>query len=384
MKTPVSWASRRILVPAALVAAAGVVVWGCSKNPVSTDTDLTSGQTTLETAARIELPADNAAVQTVMAVQNRHTDEIMRIPGVVGVGTSADETGTAVIRVFTEKKLPPGLLKQEFEGVRVVEEVSGRIMAFKGPGGGGGGGHTALQTPPIQLGTSGGPALDLANGFCCGGTLGSLVHIGSTQYILSNSHVFAGDVTSGGNGRVSTIGDDITQPGLIDVNCNAAGANVVADLSSLSTLFPPNSTPNVDASIAQVRAGQVRTDGSILAIGTISSSTVAASIGQNVKKSGRTTGLTRSSVSTLNVTVNVGYSNECAGGSFTKTFTGQIIVSQKRSNFLNSGDSGSLMVEDVSTNPRAVGLLYAGSASSAVANPINAVLSHFGASMVGN
>ena len=53
------------------------------------------------------------------------------------------------------------------------------------------------------------------------------------------------------------------------------------------------------------------------------------------------------------------------------------------SRFLNSGDSGSLMVQDVTTNPHAVGLLYAGSSSIAVANPIGDVLSHLGASMVG-
>ena len=127
----------------------------------------------------------------------------------------------------------------------------------------------------------------------------------------------------------------------------------------------------------------VRTDGAILEIGTISSQTQAAALNMAVKKSGRTTGLTRSSISGLNATVNVGYSNECAGGSFTKTFTGQILISNKGSRFLNSGDSGSLMVQDITTNPRAVGLLFAGSSSVAVANPIGDVLSHHGATMVG-
>jgi hypothetical protein len=42
------------------------------------------------------------------------------------------------------------------------------------------------------------------------------------------------------------------------------------------------------------------------------------------------------------------------------------------------------MVEDVSSNARAVGLLFAGSSSIAVANPIGQVLSFLGASMVGN
>ena len=118
---------------------------------------------------------------------------------------------------------------------------------------------------------------------------------------------------------------------------------------------------NVDCSVAKVSRGQVRTDGAILEIGTISSSTVTAALNQAVKKSGRTTGLTRSSISGLNATISVTYENECAGGTaFTKTFTGQIVVTNRGSKFLAGGDSGSLMVEDVSTNARAVGLLFAG------------------------
>jgi hypothetical protein len=94
--------------------------------------------------------------------------------------------------------------------------------------------------------------------------------------------------------------------------------------------------------------------------------------------------LTRSKVSGLNATISVTYDNECAGGTaFTKTFTGQIVIANKGSKFLAGGDSGSLMVEDIATNPRAVGLLYAGSSTSAIANPIGHVLSFLGATMVG-
>jgi len=128
----------------------------------------------------------------------------------------------------------------------------------------------------------------------------------------------------------------------------------------------------------------VRSDGAILEIGTISSQTVAASLNQAVKKSGRTTGLTRSKISGLNGTVSVAYDDECAGdAAFTKTFTGQIIISNRASKFLAGGDSGSLMVQDVSTNPKAVGLLFAGSNTHAVANPIGDILNFFGATMVG-
>jgi len=59
------------------------------------------------------------------------------------------------------------------------------------------------------------------------------------------------------------------------------------------------------------------------------------------------------------------------------------VIKNRGSKFLNSGDSGSLMVEDVTTNPRAVGLLFAGSSTDAIANPIDEVLAFLGATMVG-
>jgi len=256
----------------------------------------------------------------------------------------------------------------------VLLGVSGSAQkATARPGGGGGVNHKAEQARPIQLGTSGGNALDLANGYCCSGTLGALVTKGDKQYILSNTHVFAGDSVPGGNGYTAALNDPINQAGLIDNNCVNDAQKHVANLKEWARF---NSSDNVIAD-------KVDTGGAILEIGTISSTPLAAAVNLPVKKSGRTTGLTRSRVSSLNATIGVGYSNECAGGSFTKTFTGQVLISNKGSRFLNSGDSGSLMVEDVATNPRAVGLLYAGSSSIAVANPIGHVLSKFGVTMVG-
>ena len=252
--------------------------------------------------------------------------------------------------------------------------------AQKGKPGGGGVSYTATQARPIKLGTSGGNALDLANGYCCSGTLGALVQKGGTQYILSNTHVFAGDFVAGGNGYVAQKNDPVNQAGLIDVGCQN---DVQQHVATLSEWAPINGNDNVDAAIAQVTAGKVSSTGEILGIGTISSSTVAASVNQAVKKSGRTTGLTRSSISGVNATVNIGYSTECAGANYSKQYKGQILINNKGSRFLNSGDSGSLMVEDVNSSPRAIGLLYAGSSSIAIANPINDVLSTFQVTMVG-
>ncbi len=336
------------------------------------------------------LTKDNPEIRAVIPVQERYTSDLMKIPDVVGTAVGLTDDGKPCILVLTKTDIQANALAKgtrsplpdQIESVPVRIMVTGEITAFKGKPGGGGGGvsHTAKQATPIQLGTSGGWSYDLANGYCCGGTLGSLVKIGGQQYVMSNYHVFESDIVSGGNNRIAKTGDPIIQPGLIDVNCNAGTAQQVATLVVQSSL-PDN---NVDCSIAQVISGKVDPSGAILEIGTLSANTTAAAINQAVKKSGRTTGLTRSTISGLNATVSVSYENECAGGTaFTKTFTGQIIIANRRSKFLAGGDSGSLMVEDVATNPRAVGLLFAGSNTTAVANPIGQVLTFLGATMVG-
>jgi hypothetical protein len=320
-----------------------------------------------------------------MSLQDASTPDLFRDPNVVGTATGLDPAGEPAILVFVVDESDAAAVPSTIDGVAVVVQTTGRLVARKG--GPGGGGHRTIQTPPIELGTSGGWRFDLANGFCCGGTLGALINKGGTQHILSNWHVLYSDIVNGGNGRTAQPGDPVIQPGLIDVGCNANSAQNVATLVSNGGSLPAG---NVDAGIAAVVPGMVRTDGAILEIGTISSSTVGASIGQGVKKSGRTTGLSRASVSGLNASVQIQYENECAGGvAFNKTFTGQIITTNRRCGFLDGGDSGSLMVEDITTNPRAVGLLFAGSVTCsnsaiAIANPINSVLSFYGASMVGN
>jgi hypothetical protein len=371
MKNATSRSWRLGVVVALAIGLLAAVLAGCSKelrNPLApVDRVTVSGAN--EVAG---LSLRSAAVLRAVDIQNRNTAFLMARPSVVGTATGLDANGNLAVLVLTEKPLGAAL-PATLEGLPVVEEVTGKIVAMAD--------HKAKQTAPIQLGTSGGWRYDLANGYCCGGTLGSLVKKGTTQYVLSNYHVLEADIVSGGNSRVAQAGDPVVQPGLIDVNCSAASAQNVASLSGIKSL--PSS--NVDCAIAQVVSGMVRTDGSILDVGTIGASTVAAALNQKVKKSGRTTGLTRSTISGLNATVSVSYENECAGGTaFTKTFTGQIIIKNTGSRFLNSGDSGSLMIEDVTTNPRAVGLLFAGSSSTAVANPIGQVLSFLGATMVGN
>jgi len=337
----------------------------------------------------------HASVRAVMALQNKVTLDLMKTRGVLGTAVGLDQNGAAALVIYVDQndanarafQAPVGA------GVPVKVELTDKFRAFGKPAGkpGGGGGtttpvsHTARQSLPIQLGTSGGWRYDLANGYCCGGTLGSMIQVNGVQYILSNYHVLESDIVLGGNSYIAATGNPVVQPGLIDVSCNAANSQDVATLRKMNSL--PNY--NVDVGLAQVTPGYVSP--SILEIGSISGQTVGASLNQPVKKSGRTTALTHSKISGLNATISVTYDNECAGGTaFTKTFTGQIVIANSNSAFLAGGDSGSLLVEDAATNPRAVGLLYAGSSSTAIANPITEVLSFIGsqlggvATMVGN
>ncbi|MBK1876789.1 hypothetical protein [Pelagicoccus mobilis] len=271
-------------------------------------------------------------------------------------------------------------------GLVLTASLYGPPPPGKGPNRGGDDGgtqvdHRALQTDEIKLGTSGGWQFDLANGYCCGGTLGALIEFDGKKHILSNFHVLAADVVPGGNGVTAQLDDPVIHPALIDTNC---GSSAYRDVASLSGVANPLLGSNIDAATAEILPGAVDLSGAILQIGQISNQTVAASVGQAVKKSGRTTGFTRSTVAYLDVNVEVAYDDECAGVEIgVGLFEGQIVVDNSGSSFLAGGDSGSLLVEDKADRPRAIGLLFAGSSTHAIANPIDDVLGFFNATMVG-
>jgi hypothetical protein len=243
----------------------------------------------------------------------------------------------------------------------------------------------AAQTGAIVLGTSGSNIHASSTSgntiTCCGGTLGSLVVRNGTNYILSNNHVLA-------NSDSGTAGDAIIQPGLIDnpaINstCQSAGTTTVANLSQFFTLEgnPPNP---VDAAIAQIVSGQVDTSGNILLLGAMADangvpvagaphagSGVTANVGTLVAKSGRSTGLTCSTIEATPATFSVDYSKTCGGPTtFTVMYSNQVGV--LGGDFSQEGDSGALIVTQSTADP--VALLFAGSDTDTVGNPIQDVL----------
>ena len=230
----------------------------------------------------------------------------------------------------------------------------------------------------MKLGTSGGNANDSSvQGnliHCCGGTLGSLLLRDGVFYILSNNHVLA-------RSDAASIGDPIIQPGLIDANCSATGTTTVGNLTQYVNLEAAGT--NVDAAIAQIVTGTVDTTGNILSLGaTATGSTpdpgpphagsgIAANIGENVAKSGRSSSLTCSTVDAIEIQASVSYQKGCdTGATFSVTYTGQVSVAG--GSFSAAGDSGSLIVDENTADP--VALLYGGSDTDTVANPVADVL----------
>jgi hypothetical protein len=237
--------------------------------------------------------------------------------------------------------------------------------------------HRKQQSPPIKLGTSGSNVKDINSRFCCTGTLGSLVKSGTTTYILSNNHVLA-------RSNAAALGEAIMQRGYVDTvpTCSTTGTIHVANLSKFVKInFGGTARNTVDAAIAKTISRQVSS--TILDIGTVSTTTVPPALNMAVTKSGRTTGKTFGTINSLNVTVNVGGYGPCGTGTQTAKFVNQFLIGP--GSFSGAGDSGSLIVKKVpaGTKPNPVGLLFAGSSTVTVANPISAVLTAFGVGFTG-
>jgi hypothetical protein len=224
----------------------------------------------------------------------------------------------------------------------------------------GGANHQDRNT---HFGVSGGNVNDISRRYCCSGTLGALVKDqNNTLYILSNNHV----LNISGTG---TPGDDVSQPGLIDNNCRIA--TVVADLTGAAPLGS-----NVDAAIAQLRPGTMDSSGYIEDIGVPSSNIRSATVGLGVAKSGRTTGFTTGSISSVSTSVTIRYQPECGRNGGTRVnYTNQVVINS--STFSAGGDSGSLIVTNNACH-QPVALLYAGSSTSTIGNPIGEVLTKVG------
>lgn len=294
-------------------------------------------------------------VGPAIRIQERHTDRLLRIDGVVGTAVGITADGMAVVKIFTTAAGIEGLPKS-LDGIPVLVEVTGEFFAFADP--------TSRFNRPVPIGVSTGN-----EGSCSAGTIGARVKDGAgSVYALSNNHVYALE-------NAAPIGSDVLQPGRYDTNCNIDPNDVLGQLSDFEPLKFDGSDNTIDAAIAISSTANLGTATPSDGYGTPQSSIIAAFVGQAVQKYGRTTALTHGSVTGINVTVRVGYS------SGTARFVNQIIAEPLRgAGFIKAGDSGSLLVVDGgSDDRRPVGLLFAGnrSGSVAIANRIDLVLQRF-------
>ena len=184
------------------------------------------------------------------------------------------------------------------------------------------------------------------------------IGVPSKFYILSNNHVLA-------NVNSASLGDPILQPGPYD-----GGVNPADRIASLSRYIPITLEPPVprifhnnivDAAVAEGEFHDL--DRAIYWIGHVRGWRLKAAVqvGLIVQKTGRTTNFTTGRIAAINATIDVGY-----GGGRIGRFKDQIVTTGMSA----GGDSGSLVttLDDV-----AVGLLFAGSATSTIVNQIENV-----------
>lgn len=228
------------------------------------------------------------------------------------------------------------------------------------------------------------------------GTLGCLVENDGTRYILSNNHVLA-------NSNDASPGDPILQPGPADGGSRSsdeiarlsafvpivferhvragAGCRIAAAVAGVLNLLAAATgsrtrlrvyteaagTNTVDCAIAEP-VNRADVTGEILEIGAITS-TVEGELDMEIRKSGRTTGLTSGRIEQIDVTARVNF-----GAGRVAVFEDQLMGGAMS----QGGDSGSVVTD---TGNRAVGLLFAGSATTTVINRIQNVFSLLGVTL---
>ncbi len=309
---------------------------------------------------------------------------LLKLPNVVGVGIGHKSVRGKLLDdlalvVMVERKLRPEELEPEaIVPARVGRNLTdvievGRILPQSSRRRGEpfrrqAGASAAPAVPPQAIGEHrlrarpAVPGTSIGHYAITAGTFGAVVWDRQTRrpLILSNNHVLA-NATSGRDGRAH-LGDAVLQPGPYDGGRQGGPRRRAGDaIASLARYIPlrRRSVNLADAALASPASdGLISPE--ILEVGAVRGQG-RPRLRLAVKKSGRTTGLTRGVIRAMHATLSINYPQGLL------TFTDQIICTAMS----EGGDSGSLVLDEQN---RAVGLLFAGSDRATVCNPIGYVL----------
>ncbi len=315
-------------------------------------------------------------------------ERFLALPNVCGVGVGRKRvrgqcTDCLAIVVFVEEKvalseLPSGgVVPQSVGNVRTDVIPIGEIRLL---------GERTDRWRPIQ------PGVSIGHYKITAGTLGAIVYDNKTNepWILSNNHVLANS-TNGSDGKAQ-VGDPIYQPGPYDggtakdqvavlskyipmikgtsqADCQVAKGvekflNNIIGLSghdySVQLLKNQRAANKVDCALARPANRNLLKD-DIVGLGPIAG-VGQARVGDKVRKSGRTTGLTTGEIVAVDAVLQVK-----VGERDTALYEEQIVMS----NMSQGGDSGSVVLNEKN---EAVGLLFAGSDKATICNRIDLVL----------
>lgn len=311
-----------------------------------------------------DLVVPRTQLRAAIRAQERHTDSLMLDPNVVGTAVGVGAHGHGAVKIFV-KDARKGGLPGVLDGIPVEVEETGEIVALR---------EKPVEAEPLLARTDRWPRpvpIGVSTGHpdITAGTIGCRVTDGTSVYALSNNHVYA-------NANQASPGDNVLQPGPYDGGVDPDDAIGTLD-EFVPIVFSTSASNTIDAAIALSSTGNLGnatpSDGYGLPKSTI---VLSPKVGLRVMKYGRTTGLTKGRIYAINATVNVNYGIGIA------RFVNQIVISP--GSFSKGGDSGSLIVVERGADARRpVGLLFAGSSSVTIANPMGAVLDAFGVTIDG-
>jgi len=316
-------------------------------------------------------------------VKKTHVFDLLKKRNVVGVGlgykiSQGVNTGKLGLIISVTRKESPSALAagdivpQMLGGIKTDVVETGLLHAFDlGP--------RDRWRPVVP------PGVTIGHYQITAGTFGCLVQRDGEPFILSNNHVLAntnqgkpGDAilqpgpADGGtsNDRVATLADYVPIDfGSTSSECPIADLSVqvlnyvakaLGSSHQLQAVKQTKGTNTVDAAIAQPLSPDMVTN-EILYIG-VPTGVGEATLGTEVQKTGRTTGHTEGAITQIDATVRINYNGSTA------LFTGQLIAGAMS----QPGDSGSAVLD---IEKQVVGLLFAGSESTTVINPIDDVFS---------